>query len=121
MGVRDGDKPGSNPVDVAMRRRFHHPSDALAVGPQGGGWPADFVGVAPRFLSQFGPRSLRDLLSSHLTRSNVAKAGPPVALDEVYAPDGATGLIECKLLALLPQGSPLTAFQAGVADVAWRL
>jgi segregation and condensation protein B len=31
----------------------------------------------PRFLSQFGLRSLRDLPSSHLTRFNVVKAGPP--------------------------------------------
>jgi segregation and condensation protein B len=45
--------------------------------------------TTPRFLSQFGLRSLRDLPSSHLTRSNAAKAGPPVATGEAAAVDGA--------------------------------
>jgi len=45
--------------------------------------------TTPRFLSQFGLRSLRDLPSSHLTRPNGAKTASPAVPGEETAADGA--------------------------------
>ena len=53
--------------------------------------------TTPRFLSQFGLRSLRDLPSSHLTRTNpaprppMAESSEPMPVDPASAPAAASG------------------------------